>query len=138
MLFIIWVLFGIGAAIAASNKGRSSLGWFLLGILLGPFALLYVLLVPVIKLGGSSSLQELLENETKICPHCAEAIKLSAKKSVFAERFLMRKKWRGHGEIKKKIMIIQDIVHFAEKKMLLQIASSLEVALGHGVLIVKG
>lgn len=45
MILVIWILFGIGAAIAASNKGRSGFGWFLLGILLGPFALLYALLV---------------------------------------------------------------------------------------------
>lgn len=42
---VVWILFGIGAAIAASNKGRSGFGWFLLGIPLGPFALLFALLV---------------------------------------------------------------------------------------------
>ncbi|MDD2900873.1 MAG: zinc ribbon domain-containing protein, partial [Syntrophales bacterium] len=74
---IIWVLFGIGAVIAASNKGRSRFWWFLLGVLLGPFALLYVLLIPAVKSGGTSLLQE---EETKNCPHCAETIKLAAKK----------------------------------------------------------
>lgn len=95
MLFITWVLFGIGAAIAASNKGRSSLGWLVLGVLLGPFALLYVLLVPAIKSGGTSSL---LEDETKICPHCAEAIKLAAKKCRFCGEIFseeeMERAWR--------------------------------------------
>jgi hypothetical protein len=46
MFFIIWILFGIGAAIAVSHKGRSGFGWFLLGVLLGPFGLLFALLVP--------------------------------------------------------------------------------------------
>ena len=46
MYLIIWILFGIGAAIAASNKGRSGFGWFWLGVLLGPFGLLFVLLIP--------------------------------------------------------------------------------------------
>jgi hypothetical protein len=45
MLLIIWLLFGTGTAVAASKQGRSGLVWFLLGILLGPFALFYVLWV---------------------------------------------------------------------------------------------
>jgi hypothetical protein len=45
VLMVVWILFAIGAAIAASNKGRSGIGWFLLGIPLGPFALLFALLV---------------------------------------------------------------------------------------------
>jgi hypothetical protein len=46
MLFIlIWFLFAIGCVISASNKNRNVVGWFLLGILLGPFGLLYILLV---------------------------------------------------------------------------------------------
>ncbi|MFA4901612.1 MAG: zinc ribbon domain-containing protein [Desulfobaccales bacterium] len=90
MLLIIWILFGIGAAIAASNKGRSVFGWFLLGILLGPFGLLFALLI-------SSNKDEIPpviiahelppipyspepEDETKVCPQCAETIKKAAKK----------------------------------------------------------
>jgi hypothetical protein len=46
MYLIIWILFGIGAAIAGSNKGRSGFKWFLVGVLLGPFGLLFALLVP--------------------------------------------------------------------------------------------
>ena len=45
LLPIIWILFGIGCVIAASNKNRSVVGWFLWGILLGPFGLLYILLL---------------------------------------------------------------------------------------------
>lgn len=42
---ILWLLFGIGCGIAASNKKRSVAGWFFLGILLGPFGLLFILLL---------------------------------------------------------------------------------------------
>jgi YHS domain-containing protein len=46
MVFLfIWVLFGVGCAIAAANKKRSVAGWFFLGMLLGPFGLLFILLV---------------------------------------------------------------------------------------------
>jgi hypothetical protein len=42
---IIWILFGIGCAIYASNKNRSVAGWFILGMLLGPFGLIFILLL---------------------------------------------------------------------------------------------
>ena len=44
-LLIIWLLFGVGCAIAASNKSRSVAGWLFLGMLLGPFGLLIILLL---------------------------------------------------------------------------------------------
>lgn len=37
---IIWVLFGLLAAGVASSRGSSSIGWFIAGIFLGPFALI--------------------------------------------------------------------------------------------------
>ncbi len=51
---IIWILFSIGAAICASNKNRSVFIWFILGVFLGPFALIFVILlspVPVVSAG---------------------------------------------------------------------------------------
>lgn len=87
MVLIIWILFGIGAAIAASNKGRSVFCWFLIGILLGPFGLIFALLVSSIKpeasFGHTRDLPPPLpssQDETKTCPQCAETIKLAAKK----------------------------------------------------------
>lgn len=40
MLFIIWIICGVFAAVVASSKGRSGVAWFFLGFLFGPFALL--------------------------------------------------------------------------------------------------
>ena len=48
-LLFIWLLFGIFSAILASNKGRSGCGWFVVGILFGPFGLLVGLMSPVEK-----------------------------------------------------------------------------------------
>ena len=45
MLIICLLLFAIGCAISASNKNRNVVGWFILGILLGPFGLLCILLL---------------------------------------------------------------------------------------------
>jgi len=60
----IWLFCGIIAGVIANRKGRSGCGWFLLGILLGPFAFA-VALLPDIGL-------------TKKCPKCAEEIKVKA------------------------------------------------------------
>ncbi len=45
IVLVIWILFGIGCAICASNKNRSAAGWFFLGMLLGPFGFLFILLL---------------------------------------------------------------------------------------------
>jgi hypothetical protein len=45
MLIICLILFAIGCAISASNKNRNVVGWFIVGILLGPFGLIYILLL---------------------------------------------------------------------------------------------
>lgn len=37
-----WLICGIGAAAIASSKGRSGCGWFVIGVLIGPLALLIV------------------------------------------------------------------------------------------------
>jgi hypothetical protein len=87
---IIWILFGVAAAMAAANKGRSGCGWFLLGVLLGPFGLIFALLAkpvihseedasPVVSPPPSRS----IDQETKKCPQCAEQIKLEALKCRF-------------------------------------------------------
>jgi uncharacterized repeat protein (TIGR02543 family) len=41
---VIWILFGIISMVAAQKKGRSGCGWFLLGVLLGPFGFILALL----------------------------------------------------------------------------------------------
>ena len=75
-VIFIWVLFGIASAVIATNKGRSSGGWFVLGFLLGPFGLILALVV--------SKNQEALDEgsiqsgEMKLCPYCAELIKMAA------------------------------------------------------------
>ncbi|HDH98431.1 MAG TPA: zinc ribbon domain-containing protein [Deltaproteobacteria bacterium] len=75
-VLVIWCLFGIASAIVAANKGRSGCGWFLLGVLLGPFGFILSLVV--------SKDQEAVEREAvqtgtmKKCPYCAELIRAEA------------------------------------------------------------
>lgn len=89
---IIWVLFGVGCAIAASNKRRNVAGWFFLGMLLGPFGLLFILLLSPLAISAVTHLSAAalspimpsgkvsLDDETKKCPACAETIKFEALK----------------------------------------------------------
>ncbi len=43
-MLILWLLFGIVCAMISTSKGRSGCGWFLLGVLIGPFAIVVAVL----------------------------------------------------------------------------------------------
>jgi len=62
-LFLVAIVFSIVASIIAYNKGRNSLGWFIAGLIIGPFALVVAALRPVVR-----------EGQYKRCPVCAEII----------------------------------------------------------------
>ena len=76
--FLAWVLFGVISTVVASNKGRSGCGWFLIGILLGPFGLIFALLVPQDQ--GALEREALSTGAMKKCPLCAELIRAEATK----------------------------------------------------------
>jgi hypothetical protein len=65
---IIGVTFGALSGVAARSRGRNSLGWFLAGILVGPFSLVVALLPPVPR-----------EGVTVECPSCAEVLRFGAR-----------------------------------------------------------
>lgn len=72
--FIIWLLFGIVAMVIANSKERSGCGWFLLGCLIGPFALA-VAALPSLKTDPGAPTPR---THVK-CPDCAELILIEAK-----------------------------------------------------------
>jgi hypothetical protein len=88
-IIIIWILFGVSAALVASQKGRSGFLWFLLGVILGPFGLLFAILIKNQVLPIAEKTPQLptgefsLDHETKKCHQCAETIKLEAYKCRF-------------------------------------------------------
>jgi hypothetical protein len=74
---IFWLLCSIASGMIASNKkGRDWYGWFLLGILLGPFAVLFALVAKENK--KVLEKRRLNSGEMKKCPFCAEIIKKEA------------------------------------------------------------
>jgi hypothetical protein len=70
---IIFFCFGMLAGLVAAAKQRSICGWFLLGLIIGPFALV-VLLLP--RLGPELPLSD----PARRCPECAELIQPQARK----------------------------------------------------------
>lgn len=66
-ILIAGLLFGGIAAVLAHHKARNALGWFIVGCLIGPFALVVVLLPMVVKPGT-----------TRKCPLCSEIVRTDA------------------------------------------------------------
>lgn len=71
-LWIVTFVFGVIASVIAYSKGRNSLGWFLAGMFVGPFALVVTFLPPVARDGMFGS-----------CPACREVIRAEAETCRF-------------------------------------------------------
>lgn len=69
-LIVFWLICGAFTAVVASSKGRAGAGWFVLGFLFGPIALLAVGFMPALAKGAGY----------RRCPECAELILLEAKR----------------------------------------------------------
>jgi hypothetical protein len=72
----LWAMFGIGAAMIAGGRGQNGCLWFGLGVLFGPFALLFAFLVP--RDTAVTDARELATGTMRKCPYCAELVRLEA------------------------------------------------------------
>jgi hypothetical protein len=75
---IAWLLFGIAAMMVARHKGRSGCTWFIVGGLLGPFALIVALLPSVDEIDVRQAAKRGISENYRKCPFCAEVIKKEA------------------------------------------------------------
>ncbi|MCX7110829.1 MAG: hypothetical protein NTX45_12010 [Proteobacteria bacterium] len=73
---LIWLMFGVLSAVVASKKGLYGVDWFALGVVLGPFAFIWTLVMPI----NQAAVEEkaIRYGAMKKCPYCAELIKSEA------------------------------------------------------------
>lgn len=78
MLVLAWIICGIAAAYVAGQKNKSAGLWLLLGIVLGPIALLMVGFAPAAPAMNAGHSQTMPSSHVRTCPYCAEEIKWEA------------------------------------------------------------
>ncbi|MCX5817807.1 MAG: zinc ribbon domain-containing protein [Proteobacteria bacterium] len=79
-ILFIWFLFGIVAAVIANSRGRGGCGWFIIGTLLGPFALIVAFLPSATQKAMDKAAERGEYGKFKKCPFCAEIVKIEAVK----------------------------------------------------------
>jgi len=73
MYFLVGIAFAVVAAIIARGKGRNTVGWFLVGLVVGPFALISVVLPARVREGYSAECPaccEVIAAEATVCRYC--------------------------------------------------------------------
>jgi len=78
-VWLVTFVFGVVASAIAHGKGRNSLGWFVAGMFLGPFALVVTFLPPLEREGMYIK-----------CPACREVIREDAATCRFCQTALSR------------------------------------------------
>ena len=77
---VVAIVFAIVTSIAARAKGRNSLGWFLAGLAIGPFALL-VTLLPTRPCAGQfkpcAACGEVIREDALVCRYCKRELPIA-------------------------------------------------------------
>lgn len=80
-MIYLWLLFGLAAALVANSRGGSSLLWFFLGCLFGPFGVLFSFFS-----GGKQCpfCMSKIHKDAIICPKCQQNVPpISGKKKLY-------------------------------------------------------
>jgi RNA polymerase subunit RPABC4/transcription elongation factor Spt4 len=86
LIALIWFGSAVLCSMAAKSRGRDPVGWFILGLIFGVFALAAVLLMQSNRIEASRSYTGESDSDTKTCPDCAETIKAQARVCRFCTR----------------------------------------------------
>lgn len=92
-IVLLWVVFAVIVAVAASGRGRSGFGWFLLSAVISPL-LSFILLMVLPKVGSAGLPKDetgaVITPETHVrCPDCRELVRHDARKCKHCGTALM-------------------------------------------------
>jgi membrane protein implicated in regulation of membrane protease activity len=74
--FLLWIGLTIACGIVAASKGRSLIGWLLLGALFSVLAFIVVAVMPALKRNAGEP-----DPDTHVkCPDCRELVRMDARK----------------------------------------------------------
>jgi hypothetical protein len=75
-LFLFWFIFAVVIGVAASSRGRSGLGWWLLAMIISPvLALVLLVLLPSLRAEAVATGHSIPTPDTHVkCPDCAELV----------------------------------------------------------------
>jgi hypothetical protein len=79
MYILVAILFGVVSGLLARSKGRSVLGWFLVGLIIGPFALIVAVMPPTAQEGRfieCPACCEVIQSEARVCRHCGSQVEV--------------------------------------------------------------
>jgi hypothetical protein len=86
LLLFFWLGFAAVVAVAASNRGHSGAGWFFLALLISPLlAGLFLLASRDLRVEALLRASNASDGASKVCPRCAERVKLAAFVCRFCE-----------------------------------------------------
>lgn len=78
VVIFFWLGFSIAVAVAADNRGRSSIGWFFLALLISPLLAGLFLLASSNLKNQPPAGEDATIDTGKACPRCAETVKTAA------------------------------------------------------------
>ena len=67
---ILWLICGVAAALVGSSRGDTGVGWFLIGVVLGPFGLLLAFTAGV----KCHYCQSKISEKATVCPKCQREV----------------------------------------------------------------
>lgn len=77
MYVLVAVIFGVVSGLIARVKGRSTMAWFVAGLIIGPFALIVAAMPPKAREGHlieCPACCEVVQAEARICHYCGSQI----------------------------------------------------------------